>query len=433
MPLAAIQKKGIAAKTFLDYRPAAMECDLKSPRAAFARLMTLSLALILVATGFVATSAEAQQPERRRTLLDMLFGERQPAYVPPQNAQRPRDGKVRKKNNRSVTTINTREASARAAAAAQPLPKLDNAKKVLVVGDFVAGALGDGLESAFEDSPGVVVETRSNGSSGLVRDDFYDWPTQLPTLVSEVKPSVLVIQIGANDRQQLVTSAGRLDFRTDAWFSAYGDRVARLVSVAAETRVPVIWVGLPAFRPQNMTADALRLNTIYRSNIEKVNGEFVDVWEGFVDQEGRFIVTGSDINGQPVRLRGNDGIGFTGPGKRKLAFYVEKSVRRYLGDMTSPDLVRLDASNLPALISLPPSENKAIVTTPPIDLFDPELDGADELLGGTSPPPSSVPTPRDQLVQNGRLPDPPVGRVDYVRRPVEPQSTTAATPATATP
>lgn len=398
---------------------------MKSPRASLARLMTLCLALTMVATAFIATSAEAQQPERRRNLLDMLFGERQPTYVPPQNVQRPREGKVRKKNSGSVTTIKTRAPSTRTVAAPPPPPKIDNAKKVLVVGDFVSGALADGLEEAFADSPGVVVETRANGSSGLVRDDFYDWPTELPALVTEIKPSVVVIQIGANDRQQLATPTGRLDFRTDPWFSAYEERVARLATIAAATQVPVIWVGLPAFRPQNMTADALRLNTIYRSNIEKVNGEFVDVWEGFVDQEGRFIVTGSDINGQPVRLRGNDGIGFTGPGKRKLAFYAEKSVRRYLGDMTSPDLVRLDASNLPELMSLPPSENKAVVTTPPIDLFDPELDGADVLLGGTLPPTSRFPTPRDQLVQNGRLPDPPVGRVDYVKRPAQPAATTA--------
>ncbi|SIQ26062.1 hypothetical protein SAMN05880561_102439 [Rhizobium sp. RU33A] len=404
-----------------------------SPRGTFARLLTLGLALTVVATAFITTSAEAQQPERRRNLLDLLFGQRQPAYVPPQNVQRPRETNTRKKTSGSVTTINTRPQSPRAVAAPPPPPKLDNAKTVLVLGDFVASALGDGLKTAFEDSPGVVVENRTNGSSGLVRDDFYDWPGQLPALVSDLKPSVVVIQIGANDRQQLVTPTGRLDFRTDPWFTAYGDRVARLASVAAETRLPIIWVGLPAFRPQNMTADALRLNTIYRSSIEKVNGEFVDIWEGFVDQEGRFIVTGSDINGQPVRLRGNDGIGFTGPGKRKLAFYVEKSVRRYLGDMTSPDLVRLDASNLPELVTLSPSENKAIITTPPIDLFDPELDGADELLGGTVPASSTFPTPRDQLVKNGRLPDPPVGRVDYVKRATEAAPTVSPAPATATP
>lgn len=75
----------------------------------------------------------------------------------------------------------------------------------------------------------------------------------------------------------------------------------------------------------------------------------------------------------------------------------------------------------------------AIVTTPPIDLFDPELDGADELLGGTVPASSTFPTPRDQLVQNGRLPDPPAGRVDYVKRAAEVAPSTSPAPATATP
>jgi hypothetical protein len=149
--------------------------------------------------------------------------------------------------------------------------------------------------------------------------------------------------------------------------------------------------------------------------VERIGGEFIDVWDGFVDQDGRFIITGSDINGQQVRLRGTDGINLTAAGKRKLAFYVEKSARRLLGDMTSPDLVRLDTSSLPALLNLPPSETLNIVRTQPIDLFDPELDGATELLGASPLPVASTPTPRDQLVKDGTLPPPPAGRVDDVR------------------
>jgi uncharacterized protein len=391
-----------------------------------ARLVRLTLAAVIAATAFIAVETQAQQLERRRTLFDVLFGSRQPEYVPPRDVRRPiREQRPRKKTGGSITTIDTRKPSSRAVAAAPPPPaKLDTAKTVLVIGDFLAGGLGEGLKSAFEDAPGVVIETRANGSSGLVRDDFYDWTGTLPGLIAELRPSVVVIQIGANDRQQLVTSQARFDFRTDEWFSTYANRVTALAEVATKANIPLIWVGLPAFRPQNMTADALRLNTLYRASVEKLNGEFVDVWDGFVDEDGRFIVTGSDINGQPVRLRGNDGIGFTAPGKRKLAFYVEKSVRRLLGDMSSPDLIRLDASNLPALIDLPPVEAKGIVSTPPIDLFDPELDGATELLGGAPLPAIGYTTPRDMLVRNGKLPDPPAGRVDYVQRP----TATTATP-----
>ncbi|EHS49586.1 protein of unknown function DUF459 [Rhizobium sp. PDO1-076] len=388
-------------------------------RLILSRIGALVLSAVLIATTLLSTPAEAQQYERRRNLFDMLFGAREPEYIPPREVQKPiREVRPRKKTAGSVTKIKTKNPATGAAAVAPPPDKLENAKTVLVIGDFVAGGLGDGLKTAFETAPGVKVETRSNGSSGLVRVDYYDWIGELPALIETLKPSVVVVQIGANDRQQIIAPDAKLDFRTDAWFTAYEQRVNRLAEVVTRTKTPLIWVGLPAFRPQNMTADALRLNTLYRASVERQKGEFIDVWDGFVDQDGRFIITGSDINGQPVRLRGTDGIGFTAPGKRKLAFYVEKSVRRHLGDMTSPDLVRLDASNLPELVNMPPSEMKSIVSTPPMDLFDPELDGATELLGGQPMPASTLITAREQLVQNGRLPDPPAGRVDDVRLPI---------------
>lgn len=385
-------------------------------RLTLSHIGALVLSALLIAATLLSTTAEAQQYERRRNLLDMLFGPREPEYIPPREVQKPiREVRPRKKTAGSVTKIKTKNPATGAATAAPPPTKLDNAKTVLVIGDFVAGGLGDGLKSAFEEAPGVKVETRSNGSSGLVRVDYYDWIGELPALIETLKPSVVVVQIGANDRQQIITPDAKIDFRTDGWFTAYEQRVNRLAEVVTRTKTPLIWVGLPAFRPQNMTADALRLNTLYRASVERQKGEFIDVWDGFVDQDGRFIITGSDINGQPVRLRGTDGIGFTAPGKRKLAFYVEKSVRRYLGDMTSPDLVRLDASNLPELVNMPPSEMTSIISTQPMDLFDPELDGATELLGGQPLPASTTITARQQLVQNGQLPNPPVGRVDNVQ------------------
>ena len=377
------------------------------------RLPFLGLVALLVFC-LVATLAVAQEQPKRRNLLEILFGPRQQAVEPSRPLQRQdRQPRARKRTNNSVTSISTGGA---AASAVKPLPeKIEDAKKVLVVGDFVASGLSDGLMTAFEASPGVVVENRSNGSSGLVREDFYHWTQELPDIIAEVQPAVLVVQIGANDRQQLVTPEGRLDFRTDPWFTAYEKRVSTFAGIARRANVPLVWVGLPAFRPQNMTADAIRLNAIYRRSVEQVNGEFVDVWDGFVDQEGRFIITGSDINGQQVRLRGSDGIGFTSAGKRKLAFYAEKSIRRILGDMTSPNLVRFDADNLPDLLSLTPSEINNVISTPPISLFDPELDGANELLGAAPLPTSPIPSPRDQLVSNGTLPEPPAGRIDHVR------------------
>ncbi len=367
-----------------------------------------AVALAFLAVSIVATEVEAQQTRQPRNLIELLFGQREPRYPEPPPPRKVKTPRTVKTQTKSVTTITT-------APAPPPPAKIENARKVLVIGDFVADGLATGLVEAFAASPGVMIDERSNGSSGLVRTDYFDWQAELPAMIAEVKPAVVIIDIGANDRQQMVTATGKLNFRTAEWFQEYERRVTALGKIVTDANIPLLWVGMPAFRPQNMTADALTLNAVYRRAVERIGGEFIDVWEGFVDQDGRFIVTGSDINGQQVRLRGSDGINLTAAGKRKLAFYVEKSARRLLGDMTSPDLVRLDASNLPELLNLPPSEMQNLVRTQPIDLFDPELDGATELLGATPLPVAAMPTPRDQLVKNGTLPPPPSGRVDDLR------------------
>lgn len=372
-----------------------------------------AFAFAFIAISTLASTAEAQQTRQPRNLIELFFGTREqrfpePPPPPPRKAKPP---STVKKQTKSVTSITT------APKPPPPPPKIENARKILVVGDFVADGLATGLQEAFAASPGVMIEERSNGSSGLVRTDYYDWQSELPAMIAELRPDIVIVEIGANDRQQMTTASGRLDFRTDGWFQEYERRVTAFGKIITDANVPLLWVGLPAFRPQNMTADALTLNTVYRRAVERIGGEFIDVWDGFVDEEGRFILTGSDINGQQVRLRGSDGINLTAAGKRKLAFYAEKSVRRRLGDMTSPDLLRLDAGSLPDLLSLPPSEIQTLVKTQPMDLFDPELDGATELLGAAPLPVSSMPTPRDQLVKDGTLPPPPSGRVDDVRTP----------------
>ncbi len=99
--------------------------------------------------------------------------------------------------------------------------------------------------------------------------------------------------------------------------------------------------------------------------MEKFGGEFVDIWDGFVDEGGEFVITGSDINGQPVRLRGQDGVSFTAAGKRKLAFYAEKIHPAPLGELSVGNLIRIDSGNLPLLSAVPP-ENKAKVVSQPV-------------------------------------------------------------------
>ncbi|MDP9836147.1 hypothetical protein J2T09_000889 [Neorhizobium huautlense] len=354
---------------------------------------------------------------QRRTLMDLFFNDRRrrdPSVIQ-MEPRRKRRAAPAAAPRRPVRTAPAVAPVIAAPPKPEPVQKLENAKKVLVVGDFFAGRLAGGLETAFAENPGVMVVDHGETASGLVRQDHYDWPQALPELIANEKPSLVVVMIGANDRQQIDSNDAREKFRTERWFEIYKQRVNEFGQIARDHDLPLLWVGLPAFQSASMTADAVTLNGIFRTQAEEIGGEFVDIWDGFVDEEGKFIVTGSDVNGQQVRLRSADGINMTEAGRQKLAFYVEKVARRYLGDVPPVEMVNLDGSNLPALPVLPGTPMAAVVSTQPIALSDPDLDGGKDLLGGTAPAPATTQSPRDLLVTRGELPEAPAGRVDDYR------------------
>ncbi|MQW88050.1 DUF459 domain-containing protein [Sinorhizobium saheli] len=381
--------------------------------------LLLGAAAMLVA-GLFATMVEAQEPVPRRNVLQRLFGVfvpqrryyEDPSYYPRQ----PQPRRIQRRRQQPAEPRQPRQQRQRPRVADTPSPapvigKAPDAKKVLVVGDFIAGSLGDGLKVAFETTPGIAIETRTNGSSGLVRSDYFDWPAMLPDYISELKPSVIVISLGANDRQTMRDTNEK--FRTDAWKEEYRKRVAALATLARKDKLPVLWVGMPPFQSTAMTADMVTFNGIYREEVEKAGGQFIDIWDGFVDEGGKFVLTGSDINGQQVRLRGADGINLTKAGKRKLAFYVEKDIRKLLGETAATDVP--GAEELKDLVVTAPLANEDIVKTQPISLTDPELDGATALLGGGAPLKSTGKSPRDLLIEKGEVVAAPPGRVDDFR------------------
>ena len=323
----------------------------------------LALAVALPAFVMVPGSADAQSRKSRPNLLDVLRGKpkrtaprrtkrrttrraqprvtRRAKRTAPRRAKRtaPRRAKrtAKRTPKRAVrrTAKPKRPVVRRPAAPVAPeveiVEKSEHALVVLVVGDFLAGGTADGLEAAFAESPGVVVVDASNGSSGLVREDYHDWQTLTPALIEEHDPAIVVVQLGANDGQVIRKDGQALSEGTDEWTAEYAARARRLAAAVEATDAELVWVGSPAFRSRSLSDDVLAFNAHYQAAAEAAGGAFVDVWEGFVDQNGTYVRSGPDVNGQTVRLRASDGINLTRAGKRKMAFFAEKEVRRLLG------------------------------------------------------------------------------------------------------
>ena len=143
-------------------------------------LGTVIVALLLAAPFDAASGAAAAGPGRRAAsppepggFFDFLFGPR-PVRPPPQQRQQPPPRRATRPSEPPV-------------AVAEVTPKDEKARKILVIGDFVAGGLAWGLDQTFADEPKIAVLDKSNNASGLVRDDYYDWNKQLPAILNDAQ------------------------------------------------------------------------------------------------------------------------------------------------------------------------------------------------------------------------------------------------------
>jgi hypothetical protein len=299
--------------------------------------------------------------------------------------------------------------------------KAADAQRVIVVGDFMAKALAKGLGEAFAENAGIIVIDASNGSSGLVRDDFYDWNVRLPEIASTENADLVVVMIGANDRQDIRVSSGRIAKRSPEWSAAYAGRVSAFIQAIAAAGKPSLWAGLVPVKSNALSRDYSAFNSIYREKTDTAAITFIEAWNGFADDEGRYVTSGPDINGQQRGLRTKDGLNFTKAGRRKLAFFVERDVLRLLKSDAIPVLATLTPEGAPGAV-----KPQRILIGPMVPVDAVSLAGNSELSSFGKEPEAQSGAAIEMIVSGVPVDDepvavpprwPPQGRVDDFRRP----------------
>jgi hypothetical protein len=441
------------------------------------RIAAAVLAGLVALTGALSP-ASAQRYYRGPGFFEQLFG--------------PRGGYGPVERNNPSQQIDSSRA---------PAPKKSDTTptlSVMVMGDSMADWLGYGLEDAFSESPEIAVLRKAKAHSGLIRYEArsdLDWWHVARDLLGKDKVDFVVMMLGVDDRTNIRETqaekndrnadkkktleaskepakdaakdaakdskpdedtdaddiiapepqrggnSGVIEFRTERWEQIYTKRIDETIAALKSKGVPVLWVGLPSIRGTRSTADAVYMNDLYRARAEKAGITYVDVWDGFVDEAGKFTYTGPDFEGQNRRLRSGDGVHFTKNGARKLAHYVERELRRFMANRTAPMAMPSDTQQAPAL-----SGPAARPVAGPVVPLTGSAAGSEELLGGgASRPVHSDPVATNVLVK-GEPVAPASGRADDFKWPhggadaaaTEPLSPTAAAaraepPAKATP
>jgi hypothetical protein len=132
------------------------------------------------------------------------------------------------------------------------------------------------------------------------------------------------------------TAAATHEFRSEKWGELYAKRIDDTIAALKSKGVPVVWVGLPPIRGPRSRTDLNYLNDMYRARAQKAGITYVDVWDGFVDEDGNYSIRGPDYNGQIRQLRSADGVYFTKAGALKLGHYVEREIQRLMATRATP-------------------------------------------------------------------------------------------------
>ena len=372
-----------------------------------------------------------------------------------------------------------------------PAPKKADAgpqTPIMVFGDSMADWLAYGLEQAFTDTPEIGILRRHRTSSGLIRTEvrndtrgeYPDWPVAAKEMIGAQKPKFVVMMIGLNDRKQIKEvvqpvrpkpavpaapepidpASQELDgaqprpapeaaatapevpagpggtktyeFRSDAWSEAYIRRIDDTIAALKTAGVPIFWVGLPPLRGARAGADIPFLNDLYRSRADKAGIVYVDVWDGFVDEDGRFAQSGPDFEGQTRRLRAGDGVHFTQAGARKLAHFVEREIERWLSARAVSVALPVEEPKA-APAALPEigaaaapgkaSSSKARPLAGPAMPLVSDISGESDELLGARPRPAVTDAVATKVLVKGEAMPAPAGRADdfaWPRRTVAP-------------
>jgi hypothetical protein len=268
------------------------------------------LAPALIVSDAVAQDTQQPVKKKRKTLFDMLFGNDQQDEPPPAVVAKPK----------------------KAALPAPPKPAIEKAltaTRLAVFGDSLAVDVAAALDRFYADDPNIVIINQGVGSSGFARPDYFDWDKTAREQAAANAFDIAIMIIGINDRQTIKLDGTSMKALTPEWSDAYKSRVADFVSAIRGANKPVIWVGLPPMSKTDYSAAMGQISGIQRLAAFAGGAEFVDIYDRFVDEDGKYSSFGPDLNGNRVRMRKDDGIHFSAAGADKLAFYLSQTIKLY--------------------------------------------------------------------------------------------------------
>ena len=204
--------------------------------------------------------------------------------------------------------------------------------KVLIVGDSVGLDLGPPLQQALGSYGDVTTFLDGRIDTGLTRPDYFNWPAELHIDLVNDQPNLVVVMIGANDPQGLVTPTGSIRYGEPGWDAAYSDRVASFIAEANSLGAHVLWVGMPPMQNPGLNAELVHLNSLVEAqvNASKGGAAYVSSVPPLSNAQGAYTAYLPNAGGAEINIRTPDGIHLSPGGGTRLAATVAEAIQTQL-------------------------------------------------------------------------------------------------------
>jgi hypothetical protein len=194
-------------------------------------------------------------------------------------------------------------------------PTRSNKLRVAVIGDSLSQGLGPAIERSM--NPSVVrVLSLGRQSTGLSREDYFNWQAGMRQIVEEFRPDLVFVMLGSNDAQPQISRDGTsIPVGSAQWVEGYRERAANLLREATRAGTHVVWVGIPIVEERQRWDFYRRVNDIYRDTASADPfGTYVDTWTPFEGRDGGYTAFVRNDRGDLVEVRASDGVHFTPSG-----------------------------------------------------------------------------------------------------------------------
>lgn len=216
-------------------------------------------------------------------------------------------------------------------------PTAANHLRIWAGGDSMSSALDESLSRLAGATNLMDVTTDSRVSTGLSRPDYFNWPGEINSVVTNMNPDVMVFIAGTNDWQGMTNPDGSTferDFGNDKWIAEYTRRVDGVMSLMEAPHRLVIWVGLPIMASSDFDKHMQVLDAIFEQEAAKHPGVvYVPLYSLFQDANGnwaRYLPVGANGELEEMRI-GNDGIHFSMAGGDRAANAVLDEIKKEAG------------------------------------------------------------------------------------------------------